>query len=763
MTIKRKQVTGSSGIVVAGQTKAEAQQLYVLAASGQDYAMMQDEDNRMIVTASSNVDMFNPFTGEQDLVEVQDSGEFAAVASDLEGQTVSVNYTVCASGCGAHIISDADDLSHCPSCSTELQELSDDEIASLSDDDFESEEQEETPHVVVAAASAEEAQQLFMELVQGGDASVYTSESGTFVTHASADFNYDPILGSDELEHSQPDTLEFESNSGSLDDIVAHLYVCANHSCGHSTVSTSESAVICPSCGSGLLDPSDVSSIESMSADIHDMEDYELATIQSLAGDSDEDLDSEVDELLDGVDLDDEDDSDLEDDDLESESYYSESDDLDPMDDEDDLDDEDDSEIEIEDADDLDDEGDLESESSYYSLSDDDEDDDLEAEDDAELDADLDMGDDDIDPDEEEDLESESFDELEDFDSLSADDDLDEDLSDDIDLEEDDEDLESESSYYSLSDDDLEDEEDEEVDLDDSDLEDEDEEDEPVSGLELEEDADDMASESSVIDEIEVDLLQAIAASEDLDSSKIRVAHCGNLEGEATWVAFYGKVPVAMSSLASVQSEPLRAVFNDDKFGQAFTAAVATDGVEAALQDFGFERINPEIEVEHVVEQAMMHRAEARVREVEASFNEERTQYADRYMAALATASLGINRGVFKDLNNPIAARLLASLSQAGVKNAADLIQDAFVQGGNRYNEMLISKAAELVAKPLETQNEIAEMVANASDRPLQVKSFSVEDRLSNWEQKETAAQQQTLESNSSSQSTGNKYLSLLS
>lgn len=666
MTVKRKHTV--QGIVVAGTSKAEATQLYIAIASGQGHAVLRDEEGRSFVTHASASDMFNPVTGEQDLSVNEDAGrEFAAVASASDKTEVEVNYTVCADGCEAHIMSEAADIKFCPSCSTELPELSDQEIEAFAGDEVEelaATEQEE-PHVVVAANSPEEARDLFIEALSGTNQVAYQAGNRTFITHASSDFNFEPIEGDEELIQLDSESLDFQAKAADGGEVTAHMYCCANtETCNNVIISSSSDAVVCPSCGSGLLDPNDSDTITALSGDLASLEQELLSAESSDDEDLDEDLDS---------------------DDLEEDF-------------DDDFDDD---------------------------LGEDDMDDDLESESSEE---------------EEEELSSESEEELE-LDDLTAQ------AEDDSDDEDDD------------------DEEDEEEDLDD--------EDDDIDGLDLdsddadeEDDDSELESESSVIDELDVDLLAAIASEGPLESQKVHVAHCGKVEGEPTWVAFYGKVPVAMCSESSVKARPeLHKIFDGAKFGQAVLAAIAADGVEQGLADFNFERINPEINVQQVVEHELMQRAEARVREVEDTFNEERVSFAERYQAALSTAALGINRGVFRDMTNPVAQRLIAALSAAGVNNAADLVNDAFASQSDNYAKQLIGQASNLVGKTLESQNEIAAMVANASAKPLAgMQKQTVESRLADWEVKasDQKPKQQQLESNSAAKPGSGKYSALL-
>lgn len=670
MTIKKRNQSGARPlVVVAGSTRQEAERLFVSVANAQGHVTLTDGSNQFVTEASA-ADMFNPFTGDSNLR--RSNSQMTALSGD-DNDNVTVEYTVCVDGCGSHIMSESA-VHFCPSCSTELPELSDEEIASMSEDG-EAEEGSDEPHVVVAADSAEEARDLFQQVVNSEDSVAYTSESGTFVTHASVDFNHDPITGEDGLNQSETE-LHFAVEASDSGKVAAHLYVCANsHECGKTIISTSSDAVTCPSCGGGLVDPADLESVSSLES-LDELE--RMITAQASSDEEDEESEDEGDDDFSDLDADDEDMSDIDamdegDEDLDAE--------LDALDEEFDEDAEEDDE-------------ELESESS------DDEDEELE---DEEL--------------EDEELEDDGYEEEEELESESGDDDLEEDLE----GEEDEDDSDEEYS-------------------------------DDLSGLELEED-EEMESESSVVETLDMDLLAAIAASDTenptLNPQLFAVANCGVIAGTPTWTAFYKGIPVA-TAMASDAKGKVAEMFETPRFGQAVIATANADGIEVALADFGFKRISPDLNINHVVEAGVMQKAENRVNDILAQASAERDQMLDRFSAAISTALMGINRGVFKGKVNPVANRLMASLSAAGVANPQQLVQDAFAQCGDTLNKIVMDVARDLVAKTPEEQNVAAEMVMNASVQMSAVASedTSVASRL----QPRPRQQEVQMESQSSSQ-----------
>ena len=772
--IKKQMKALKQAIIVHGASEAEAIAKYTAVASGESLQAFTDGTNEFYTHASAT-SLYNPDTGDFDL-DALETGDFSAESSARTG-AVDVFYGVCSDGCGEHVVADCP-VTFCPSCSSAMPEedegvdLSDDEdLVAMEDDEEETDDVEyedleaeaSEGMIVVSGDNLDEALENFRAVASNQSQRVITSGASVFVTHASDSFDYDPLTGSPDIEEAEESkvTMQSESSDGS-DNVEAEHFICSDvDGCGAHVISTSSSVLSCPRCASGLLDPADFHShseddsedeeMEALSAEIEELE-TELGISSESA---DDELDAEIAALL-AESGDEEETEDEEEEEVEEVNY-------------------DDLEADL--ASDLEFEEELESESS-----------DTDLEEDLDPDAEEDLSSDDI-------LESESYDENDEFESVSSDDEEEYDLdaldqemsaldSDDMESESSD-DIDLESDIAALlseaEDDEMEEEEESEETEEESEEMDESEEEAEEEIEEIDEgdygdiEGLDLESESSAspVMEFDVDLLSAISATEDLSVEKFHVAHCGKIEGQSTWTAFYGKLPVAMASESSVADKTaLKDIFESAKFGAAIMAHAKAEGIESALAEFNFERISPDVDVDAVVANEIIQRSESRVREaeaqmqsysasVQAEINADMEHRMDRLMSALATSALGINRHVFANVRNPVADALISALSAVGVRNADTLVSDAFAQHGDRYSEILLGQARDLLDKSEDTQDEITQLVVSASVNRggLASESNTVEDRLSNL----TTVKPQTLQSESANnQQTNHRYLSLL-
>ncbi|AGS81966.1 ATPase [Pseudomonas phage PaBG] len=343
--MSKHQRTPIRGIVVAGNSLEDVQELYRAVATGQDAQALHTADDSFVVlsSASSDINMLNPLTGVDDLKVgdgLVEQMEFLSSDSDA----VNVNYTVCTAGCNAHILADdAELLKHCPACASVLEDLTDEQIAALSagEEDGECDGCQVQESAIASGKTLEEAVAAYRAAISG-EGETRTIKSGDVLIAVAGDANYDVYTGNEAtvVADQQPSILESLSSSGA--ELDAHHFVCASSACGAHVVSSDDMPVFCPSCSSGLLDPED----EEATAGVED--DSDVGEVRddlnpALASDEDdEDEDEEEEDDLDEEDDESEEDEEEDDEEEEEDESDEDEDDLDEEDEEED-DEEDDS------------------------------------------------------------------------------------------------------------------------------------------------------------------------------------------------------------------------------------------------------------------------------------------------------------------------------------------------------------------------------------------------------------------------------------
>lgn len=365
--------TRLAGIVAVGGSHAQAIENFRNTATGVN-AMFYQSESGAIFASQSNVDLFDPQGGNKLLEENAELVAQAEFQSESSATPVKANYHICLDGCCSHIVSDSSaEITHCPSCSASLEEITDERIV----DHMENENKDAVSRssVVAVGKTLDEAKAALTTAIQTQNVVTALSSATSFIAITDG-VKFDPY-SSLAISESRDGSDEIAALSSNGDKLEAHVYSCSANCELPFTIATDDDTVFCAHCSSPLIDVASESSDEDDASDIIEEEELEdeeddseddVDSESSNDDDEEEEDDEDEEEFEDDEDEDDFNEDELEDDeDFESESGASDDEEDEEEDDEDyDEDDEDDFEDD-EDEDDFDDEED--SESSVRSLS----------------------------------------------------------------------------------------------------------------------------------------------------------------------------------------------------------------------------------------------------------------------------------------------------------------------------------------------------------------------------------------------------------
>lgn len=240
-----------------------------------------------------------------------------------------------------------------------------------------------------------------------------------------------------------------------------------------------------------------------------------------------------------------------------------------------------------------------------------------------------------------------------------------------------------------------------------------------------EEDAED-ASESSVqAGTTKINTLKLFKGDQADAYTKLDVSFSASVNGKPLWTAFYAGKPVATARVENVGKN--QDLFDKPAFGQAVLAGAKHAGVKKILLDMGFKPIVHKLSVSAEVKR-MVEKQIAKERTAIASGQSE---YAERYCAALATAAIGINRGFFSGIKNPLKQALCGSLESIGVRNPAQLVDNVMKTNFEPFQKAAHEKALEILGKPAEVQQSLAKTVLETEYQAASESSSTLEDKLS--------------------------------
>ncbi len=324
-----------------------------------------------------------------------------------------------------------------------------------------------------------------------------------------------------------------------------------------------------------------------------------------------------------------------------------------------------------------------------------------------------------------EDSEEADFDDEDDYDENSEEADFDDE--DDYDENSEEADFDDEDDYDENSEEadfDDEDADDGEIDedySDDTDTADLDDEDSDLNIMENSEEADPIdlegfddlnLNETSDLADLDED-----ADDEDADGSETAsICLVNTVKGQLTFeaagnklTAYIRETPVA--TLTREEAGENAGVLSSETFAQAIAHTAQTMGAVRALEHFGFKLIKAKLPVTAFVN----NKVSENTRKALSKIRKNNRGFQKKLAHAMQIASAGINKSFFKDSRNPIKEALYAEMQAAGISNPARIIDKVFASKGDAYHKELFAKATELMKKPHEIRNQLAEAIGDSN------------------------------------------------
>ncbi len=216
--------------------------------------------------------------------------------------------------------------------------------------------------------------------------------------------------------------------------------------------------------------------------------------------------------------------------------------------------------------------------------------------------------------------------------------------------------------------------------------------------------ASDDEDEDELMDEVSIDTLDELP--DDVDVDDVDVSYSAAIAGKPAWTAYHKGQPIAMATAATIQKDHTD-MFGTARFGSVAIAAAKIGGAKKVLGELGFKGFKVAMSVPKHVES----RVTALASDQKAQLEVQGTEHAERLEAALATAMVGINRGFFANMTNPVRESLMAALSGVGVRNPNVIVDNALRSSFDVLIAQAFDKAREIMSKPEEVQTSLAQTV----------------------------------------------------
>lgn len=145
-------------------------------------------------------------------------------------------------------------------------------------------------------------------------------------------------------------------------------------------------------------------------------------------------------------------------------------------------------------------------------------------------------------------------------------------------------------------------------------------------------------------------------------------------------------------------------IYLDDEYDEATLAEVKSKGLRAGLRSMGYKLTTVNIKSSAQVKANVARLTASAKAEMKA-----KVEARDKVMQdSLVLAAVGLNRNIFKDYENTLRNELVASLQNAGVRNASRIVRAAFEKYGTDYSKKLMMIASDIADLPEETREGLA-------------------------------------------------------
>lgn len=190
----------------------------------------------------------------------------------------------------------------------------------------------------------------------------------------------------------------------------------------------------------------------------------------------------------------------------------------------------------------------------------------------------------------------------------------------------------------------------------------------------------------------------------DIDGVKDSVEDLLFASVDKTKLAIHNNRIVATLDEESAKQVSADDIYLDDEYDEATMAEVKMKGLRAGLRSMGYKL--------STVSMKASAQVKANVAKLTASAKAEmkaKVEARDKVLHdSLILAAVGLNRNIFKDYENSLRNELVASLQNAGVRNASRMVRAAFEKYGIDYSKKLMTIASDIAELPEETREGLA-------------------------------------------------------
>lgn len=168
---------------------------------------------------------------------------------------------------------------------------------------------------------------------------------------------------------------------------------------------------------------------------------------------------------------------------------------------------------------------------------------------------------------------------------------------------------------------------------------------------------------------------------------------------------------ICVARLTKANAGEFAGVLHTSAFQRSILAVAGKDGLKAALAAYPFEAITVNFPQKNAIH-AMVER---RAVEASTAYSEKTEAHNAEFLQCVSLAASGMTKGFFRKHENALKRGFIDTLTTAGVKGAAKIVDKVFAGNADNYHRTLFTLAADLMTKPVDVRNELASTMGDVN------------------------------------------------
>ena len=225
---------------------------------------------------------------------------------------------------------------------------------------------------------------------------------------------------------------------------------------------------------------------------------------------------------------------------------------------------------------------------------------------------------------------------------------------------------------------------------------------------------DDGEDDDEDFDVVDVDMVEELDGDDNVELSFVHIGKDVHLIGKQQIIA----------TLTEEAAGDNASIMHTEEFRRAVAHSISTLGLKKAVAQYGFKPATIKVKLDKTFAKKVEASVEKKAKELSAARNEVFEDVAQ----ALDISAAGFAGNFWRNKVDPLKVALANELKAVGVKNSVQFVDRVFAAHGVAHIQQVLELAKELIKKPIEARNALAQAIDLAKYQPMVVKASDESD-----------------------------------